>query len=220
MVLQMIENCMYKDVCTNECSQSCIRYLETRYLLDNSNIPQYMQRPVVLIPDDCDYDAFCKLAEIKNDINSFVSSGKNLYITSEMTGNGKTTWAIKLMLKYFDSVWCGNGFNVRGVFIHVPTFLLKCKDFDNIDRAFEDLKSKLINVDLVIWDDIGSNALSNYDLSQLLMYIDQRILSGKSNIFTGNLLKQDLEKLLGSRLASRVWNTTSRVIEFRGKDKR
>ena len=212
-------NCLYKEVCNNECSESCVRYLEMSYLLDNSNIPKHMQRLISLIPDDCDYESFCKLAEIKSNISDFVKDGKNLYIVSNNTGNGKTTWSIKLMLKYFDTVWAGNGFNIRGIFIHIPTFLLKCKDFNNKDEQFEELKSHLIDVDLVVWDDIGSNALSNYDLSQLLMYIDQRILSGKSNIFTGNLFERELERSLGSRLASRICHTST-IIEFRGKDKR
>lgn len=212
-------NCLYKEVCNNECVSNCIRYLEMEALLNQSNIPKNMQRIISLSPEDCDYDAFCKLADIKEEIVDFVNAGKNLYIVSTNTGNGKTTWSIKLMLKYFNDIWIGNGFNTRGVFIHVPTFLLKCKDFNNKDTEFEELKSRLIDVDLVIWDDIGSNGLSNYDLSQLLMYIDQRVLSGKSNIFTGNLLEQELNRLLGSRLASRIWNT-SEIVQFYGKDKR
>lgn len=212
-------NCLYKEVCNNECSESCVRYLEMSYLLDNSNIPKHMQRLISLIPDDCDYESFCQLAEIKSNMSDFVSKGSNLYILSKNTGNGKTTWSIKLMLKYFDEIWAGNGFNPRGVFIHIPTFLLKCKDFNNKDEQFELLKSYLMTVDLVVWDDIGSNALSNYDLSQLLMYVDQRILSGKSNIFTGNLNERELENSLGSRLASRIYHTST-VIEFYGKDKR
>ena len=212
-------NCLYAEICTNECSTNCIRYLEMSNLLNSSNIPKNMQRIISLIPDDCDYDTFCRLKAIKDDIKGFVESGSNLYLVSETTGNGKTTWAIKLMLKYFDEIWAGNGFNTRGLFIHVPTFLLKCKDFNNKDPEFEELKSNTLNVDLVIWDDIGSNGLSNYDLSQLLMHIDQRILAGKSNIFTGNLLERDLEKALGSRLASRIWHT-SVIAELHGKDKR
>lgn len=212
-------DCIYKDVCLNECSESCVRYLEMSYLLDNSNIPKHMQKIIRLIPDDCDYETFVELADIKDNIKEFVDKGCNLYLLSKNTGNGKTTWAIKMMLKYFDEIWAGNGLNTRAVFIHVPTFLLKCKDFNNKDTDFEELKSKLLTVDLVVWDDIGSNGLSNYDLSQLLMHIDQRMLSGKSNIFTGNLGQRELENLLGSRLASRIYNAST-VLELFGKDKR
>lgn len=213
-------DCLYKDVCTNEpCNEACVRYIEMKSLLDQSNIPKSMQRIISLVPEDCDYQAFCRLAQIKSDIRAFVESGSNLYLFSTNTGNGKTTWSIKLMLKYFDEIWAGNGLNARAVFIHVPTFLLKCKDFNNKDAEFEELKSKLLDIDLVVWDDIGSNGLSNYDLSQLLMYIDQRVLASKSNIFTGNLGEIDLERALGSRLSSRIWHT-SEVIQFYGKDKR
>lgn len=213
-------DCLYKEVCTNEpCNEACVRYVEIKALLEQSNIPKSMQRIISLTPEDCDYDSFCRLAEIKSTIDDYVAIGSNLYLVSTNTGNGKTSWSIKLMLKYFDKVWAGNGLNARAVFIHVPTFLLKCKDFNNKDPEFEELKSKLIDIDLVVWDDIGSNGLSNYDLSQLLMYIDQRILAKKSNIFTGNLLESELERALGSRLSSRIWHT-SEVIQFYGKDKR
>lgn len=212
-------NCLYTDICTNKCSESCIRYLEMKALLDGSNIPENRQRLVKLIPDDVDYDTFCVLAEIKDSIKDYVANGDNLYIVSRNTGNGKTTWAIKMMIKYFDEIWAGNGLNTRGIFIHVPTFLLKCKDFENKDPKFEELKSKLLDVDLVVWDDVGSTGMSNYDLTQLLMYIDQRILAGKSNIYTGNLMFEELQKSLGHRLASRIWNVSS-IAELQGKDRR
>lgn len=216
----MVENCWYKDVCSvDTCSNNCIRYNEMVVLLETSNIPKNKWTPVSLIPDDCDYDAFVELADIKDNINDFVSKGSNLYLYSKCTGNGKTTWSIKLMLKYFDTVWAGNGFKCRGLFIHTPTFLTKLKNFDIKDLEFEQLKKLLPTVDVVVWDDIASTYLSNYDYSQLLTFIDQRCLSNKSNIFTGNLDKSGIEKILGSRLASRVWNASKRI-EFKGSDKR
>jgi DNA replication protein DnaC len=189
-----------------------------KYLMENSNIPLNRQKPDVLEAGN-DFKAFCELADIKDNIVNFVENGDNLYITSEETGNGKTAWAIKLMLKYFNEVWAGNGFRTRGIFIHTPTFLTKLKDFNNKDARFDDIKEQLTRVDLVVWDDIGANELSQYDHTQLLTYIDQRVLEQKSNIYTGNLNKEELEKSLGTRLASRVWNT-SMVIEFKGKDRR
>ena len=123
------------------------------------------------------------------------------------------------MLKYFNDVWPGNGFKCRGIFIHVPTFLTRLKNFNALDEEFERIKSELPNVDLVIWDDIASTELSSYDHSQLLTYIDQRILAGKSNIFTGNLGSPEIVKALGTRLASRVWNSSKRI-ELKGRDKR
>ena len=138
------EDCWYNSVCVNECSNNCLRYIEMKYLMDNSDIPQSKQIPAQLIPEKIDKDSFRQLSELKNDIVDFVKSGASIYIWGAHTGNGKTSWAIKLLLKYFDEIWAGNGFNVRGVFVHVPTFLIKSKDFKNNDQAFEELKRKIL----------------------------------------------------------------------------
>lgn len=210
-------NCWYKDVCTLESCTNCIRYLEMKYLLDNSGIPKSRQLPMIL-DAGVDYDAFCKLADLKDDIVNFVNRGANLYICSRVTGNGKTSWAIKLMLKYFDNVWAGNGFRVRGMFVHVPTLINQLKNFES--PLSQEYKDNLINADLVIWDDIASTKLSEYDHSQLLSYIDQREFKDLSNIFTGNIIGiAALENSVGIRLASRLWNNST-VIEFNGKDRR
>ena len=216
--------CWYEEVCgvrTDECHKTCARYHEMKYMMDTSGIPKNRQMPARLEPEDCDFDAFTRLAEIKDSIVDFVDSGNNLYITSSIVGNGKSSWSLKLMLKYFDSMWDGNGFVPRGVFVHVPTFLLKCKDFKNDDQEFEEMKKRLLDVDLVIWDDIASTAVTGYDISQMLMYIDARVFSGKSNIYTGNIVNRDtMEKALGTKLVSRIWGSNTEVIEFKGGDRR
>lgn len=219
----MIDDCLYKDVCniadTEDCNDSCLRYAEMNNLLLMSNLPKNRWTPSALTPDDCDFEAFCKLADIKDNIKDFVYNGESLYIYSEKTGNGKTTWSIKMLLKYFDSVWAGNGLRCRGLFIHIPTLLNQLKDFENKTPDTEQLRKLIPNVDVVIWDDIASSNLSNYDLSQLLIFIDQRVLCGKSNIFTGNFDFEQMKKYLGSRLASRIWNSSTRI-KLQGGDKR
>ena len=212
------EKCWYKDVCTIECTNSCLRYIEMKFLMDNSDIPPTKQIPDKLTPEVQDLDAFTKLNELKLDIVDFVASGKNLYLWSEHTGNGKTSWALKLMLKFFDEIWAGNGFRVRGKFVHVPTFLLQLKNFN--DPLSEEYKNDILNCDLLILDDIASVGISQYDLSQLLLYIDNRSLNGKSIIYTGNLDMHNMDKVLGSRLTSRIWSKNTEVIELKGADRR
>lgn len=212
------DKCWYKEVCDQECSSTCIRYLEMKYLVDHSGIPLVNQYPIPLNPDDVDYQAFCQLANIKDNIYDFVNRGQNLFITSVNTGNGKTSWSIKLMLKYFDTVWAGNGFAVRGLFLHTPSILEQLKNFK--DPLSTDFKQLIQETDLVIWDDIASTEMSNYDLTQLLIYVDARLLNGKSNIYTGNISSvENLQKIMGVRLASRIYNN-SRVVIFEGKDRR
>lgn len=212
--------CWYKEVCSEEtesCQNSCIRYSEMLYLVENSGIPRNRWIPTVL-DAGCDYQKFVQLAEIKKDILQYVQNGSNIYLTSEYTGNGKTSWAIKLLLKYFDEIWAGNGFRIRGLFIHIPTLLLQLKNFSN--PLSEDYKQSILDCDLIVWDEIGYSELSNYDYSNLLMFLENRILSGKANIFTSNCnTKKKLDGVVGAKLASRIWET-SEVIEFKGKDRR
>ena len=210
--------CWYKDVCTAECSLACVRFTEMQHLMQSSGLPKNRQMPETLTPSDEDYDAFCLLADIKDDIKTFVEQGENLFICSLNTGNGKTSWAIKLMLKYFDSIWAGNGLRTRALFVHVPTLLLQLKNFENPLDA--DYKRSLTDADLVIWDDVCATTVSNYDYANLLMYLDNRLLNNKANIFTSNLItKGQLEKVLGARLASRIWETST-IVELKGKDRR
>ena len=188
-----------------------------KYLISNSGIPKNKQYPQELIAD-VDLEPYCELAEIKSNIAEFVENGDNLFICSRYTGNGKTSWAIKLLLKYFDEIWAGNGFRVRGLFVNVPTLLLQLKNFSN--PLSEEYKKQLLEADVVVWDEIASSSISNYDYSNLLMFLDYRIAECKSNIFTSNVTSsEELEKNVGSKLASRIWNT-SRIIKFNGKDRR
>lgn len=217
MANERISDCWYLDVCSQQCSSTCVRYTEMKHLMESSDIPKNMQKAVILEAGE-DYDPFCSLASIKDNIIQFVESGSNLYITSKYPGNGKTSWAIKLMLKYFDQVWAGNGFQTRGLFVHVPTFLLKAKDFKS--PISEEYKQSLLDCDLIVWDDIASISLSQYDFSQLLMYIDNRILSQKANIFTSNVEdREQLNNIIGVKLTSRIYNT-AQIITFVGKDRR
>ena len=209
-------DCWYKKVCNYDSCINCIRYSEMKYLIENSGLPKNRQKPQELVAG-CDYKEFTRLNNLKNEILDFVETGDSLYICSKATGNGKTSWAIKMLLKYFDCIWAGNGFRVRGYFIHVPSLLTTLKDFSH---PHNDIKHILDTVDLVVWDDIAATKLSEYDISQLLTLIDTRIVNGQSNIYTGNLVTMDtLENCVGTRLASRIWNT-SLVVEFKGKDRR
>ena len=211
-------DCWYESVCCNECSASCLRFIEMKYLMDNSGIPENKQLPSQLIPETQDREAFRILNDIKSHVVDFVHSGQNLYIWGNHTGNGKTSWALKIMMKYFDEIWAGNGFRTRGKFVHVPTLLVKLKDFSN--PLSEEYKNDILNCDLLILDDIASAGISQYDLTQLLLYIDHRTMYEKSTIYTGNLGFNDLHSALGAKLASRIWSNTTTKVELKGADRR
>lgn len=216
------EECWYLGVCPKSpdgCSNTCLRYSEMLSLVQQSNIPPSKWVPLKLRPGK-DRLAFIHLQEIKDDIENWTKKGGNLYIYSDTFGNGKTSWAIKLMLAYFNKVWAGNGFRRRGIFVSVPEFMDRNREIiNNRDEEFVKIREDLLKCDLVIWDDITSIKLTDFNHAVLLNYIDARMLSNKANIFTGNVDYEGMVKNLGGRLASRVWNG-SEIVQFVDQDKR
>lgn len=199
------QECWYGKVCQLDCSSTCIRYNEVKYLMESSGIPKAQQTPKTLIPlNQSDKEIFIRLRDIKDNIVEYVNEGKNFYICSNQAGTSKTSWVFKILLKYIDSIWSGNGFRTRCLFIHVPTFLQQIKNFDK--PLTEEYKENIKNCDLVCWDDIATTKLSEYEYNQLLTFIDARMLNEKSNIYTSNITsKEMLEGTIGVRLASRVY---------------
>lgn len=219
-----LERCWWKDKCdkqnTDQCGASCIRYMEVDYLLYASGLPKARHKTERLIPQKVDVESFRYLGRVLGNVESFVAQGHNLYIYSVKFGNGKTSWAIKILQKYFSRIWAGNGFRPRGVFMHVPTFLNTLKSTISCpDIEFNRIRSLLPHADVVVWDDIAATKLSDYDHGQLLSYIDQRVLNGLSNIYTGNLDGTNIANAIGNRLASRVWNLSEKV-RLEGEDSR
>lgn len=210
-------DCWYAKICDEDCSK-CVTYPQMKWQFDNSGLPKSKYMPIKLIPQKIDIEAFNKLADIRESIVEFVDGGENLYICGSNPGNGKTSWAIKMLQTYFHYVAEGNLWNVKGMFVSVPSLLLQFKDFNS--PLSKEYKDNLERADLLILDDVAVTGLTQYDYLQLFSLIDKRILANKSMIFTSNNTSlKDLENSVGARLASRIWNV-SEVIEIKGGDRR
>lgn len=212
------EDCWYHSICNNDCSR-CLKYKYIRRLMYFANVPEVLHRPIPLECERRDLNAFQRLTDIKDHIDEFIENGDNLYICSHNTGNGKTSWALKLMFKYFSYVWdiCDID-EPQALLVYIPEFILALKDFNNplSKKYLEQIKT----VPLVIFDDIGTGEISSYDYTQLLVYINARQMARLSTIYTSNIVSLDeLSNKVGDKLASRIYNT-SEVIELRGKDMR
>lgn len=212
--------CWYIDTCKDDCSR-CTIYTEMKYQMDNSGLPKAQQRPIALYLTDTnsgDKNAFYRLADIRKDIVEFVESGNNLYICSVHTGNGKTSWAIKMLHTYFHHTAPYNYGRITGMFVSTTDLLLKLKDFNNpLPKSYKD---NLENADIIVWDDIAVSGISQYDFTQLYNIIDKRILAKKCNIFTSNQVDyKGISNVLGTRLASRIFYT-SEIVQLKGKDMR
>lgn len=201
--------CWYKAGCNmaaDKCEKTCHRYLEMNFLINNCGMKNAERFLKPLQPDTRDIPSFLRLQQIKDNIVEYVQNGNNLYVNSECLQTGKTTWALKILYKFFDDVWAGNGFRVRGYFIYVPEFLEKIKSFEyKQSPEFKELDRILKTADLVVWDDISSCTLSPAEQTMLNIYIDKRIIDGKANIYTGLWQTQDnLKTALGPKLHARL----------------
>ena len=213
-------NCWYVKSCKDDCDR-CTTYVQMKWQMEHSGLPEAKQRPITLYMTEDnagDERAYDRLTEIRKNIVEFVFKGKNLYICSSRTGNGKTSWAIKMLHTYFHYTAEGNYENLKGMFVSTADFLLKAKDFNNpMSKTYRD---NLENVDLVIWDDIALTNMTQYDYTQFYNIIDKRILAEKSNIFTTNCVDvKKLADLVGAKIASRIYYT-SEIVELKGKDMR
>ena len=212
-------NCLYE----NKCNKSfCMKNYKVDYYFNQAYIPETKRtKPVLFIDKDgSDEESFTRLANIEKNIETFVNDGKNIYLYSNNTGNGKTSWSLRLAGDYINTVWLKKSMKPIVLFISVPKFLLELKA--NISAKSDYIQHILENVidcDLVIWDDIGSKNGTEFEISHLLSIIDQRINNGKSNIYTSNVSDNELHQILGDRLYSRVFNY-SECIQIFGKDKR
>lgn len=218
----MNDKCLFFEVCQTKenCSVDCIRYAEMTYLMNHSGLPNNLKKKIVLVPDNNDYDAFVTLADIKDNMKEFVNSGKNLFIYSSNSGNGKTTWLSKLLKSYFNQIWAGNGFRTRGYYIDLPTFFIELKEaINNPNEELDELKEFLKNVDLLCIDSITSITLSEFELNYLMYIVDYRINNNLSTIYASNLDENGLLRFFGTRLKSRIFNN-SQIIRFQGRDKR
>lgn len=223
-----IEKCWFRKVCKHKddleyCKNNfCIPQNKMNYLCEQSYLSEKDKYPIPLVPDadGTDKDKFIELKSIQGDISNFVTAGKNLFIYSKITGNGKSAWSKKLLLSWFNSIILFTDYECRGLYINLPKFFNELKNNINQKSQYiEDIKANYAKVDLIVWDEIGIKNLGIWEHDILLDFINTRIENGKSNIYTSNMLPEEIKERMGDRLYSRIIQT-SKLIELEGKDKR
>lgn len=202
--------------------QFCIKWFKINSLQDEALLENKQKRdiPLILDEDKADKNAYLRLKEIQQQIESFATQGGNLFIWSSITGTGKTSWAVKLLNSYIDKIWYKSDLKCKCLFINVPKLLISLRE--NISQKLDyvsHIKENVLNADIVVWDDIATKGFTTFEMENLFNFIDNRLNSGKANIYTSNLIGDHLKESVGDRLYSRIINS-SEIIQFIGKDKR
>ena len=200
----------------------CVRKFKIEKLKDYALLTEKQRERVTLRLDRSGVDrkAYNRLKVIEENICNFVDKGKNLYLYSSKCGVGKTLWSLRLLNTYLETIWYKSDLTCRGLFISVPNLLITTKEnFSNRQENVEHVKKYIFDADLVVWDDISTKGFTEFETETIFNYIDGRLQNGKSNIYTSNVIGDDLRASLGDRLFSRI-ETASEVVVFNGLDKR
>lgn len=205
-----------------DCNSFCLKKykLDKLYELALLSDKQKVRVNFQLDLDELDKDNFEYLSLIDKNILKFVNDGGNLYIYSSTTGNGKTSWSIRMIQSYFNKIWLKSPLKCRALFINVPRYLLAIKD--NISQKSEyvqHIKENVLDADLVVWDEVGTKGLTQFEHENILNIINARVDAGKANIYTSNLNNEELHLAVGDRLYSRIV-ILSDSVELVGSDKR
>lgn len=222
------KDCYIQDKCKVFNQGNCVtsdEYCPKLYkfdILNDKALISLANRKRIPLVTDCtnDTNQFKQLQLFEKKIEELVEEGVNIYIYSSTTGNGKTSWAYRLAEAYISSIWYKCEPTCKVLFIDVPKFLHAIKD--NISEKNDYacyIKDNVIDADLVIWDDIATKVMSEFEIENILGYINDRINQQKSNIYTTNISPDILSDKISARLASRIVNL-SEVIHLTGSDKR
>ena len=226
--------CWMKDTCKKyqnsskdcECRNSdvfCIKLFKLQQLYDLSLLTekQRIRIPLRIDADGTDKQAFERLSVIESDVVRYFSDlGNSLYIYSGNVGNGKTTWAVRLIQSYLTNVWYRCDIDCKALFVSVPKYLIAMKDnISETNDYAQHVKKYVYSADVVVFDDIATKSATQFEHEMLFNIIDTRVNLGKSNIYTSNMDYVGLVNTVGERIASRIFNTSEKI-RFDGKDKR
>ncbi len=89
---------------------------------------------------------------------------------------------------------------------------------DHFQRNDDSFLTNLLEADLLVLDDLGTEFVNAYTLSVLYQLINSRMLKGKSSIYTTNLnAERDFVPRYTEKIASRLLGSTS-LFHFFGED--
>lgn len=216
--------CYAEDYCKKDkssCSEVCGGYRVLRALYSLSRMPLKYQYRMDLVPDDIDLRAFEALNEFKENIVDHVNKGEGLYIWGENTGNGKTSWACKIMGYYFRKIAFSSGLENEGLYIYLPTFLDDLRNsYNTSSPEFEEELEMVKGCRLLIIDDIGAERVTEWVRERIVSIINTRASNGLCTIYTSNLsLKGLTDKLGDDRISSRIKGSVQEI-NLLGKDNR
>ena len=190
-------------------------------LFEASGLPQKYFHPQVLVDRKVDIECWEYLEDIRNHIVEEVENGISIVITSATVGNGKTSWAVRLLQRYLAETALDGRIADKGMFVVSAQLLTEFGDYNYFEtmQQFLERFEKLKKCDLLVIDEIGGGMLTKASYPYLYDLVNYRVDNNLSTIYTTNYSDEEIIDLLGQRLYSRIYDT-SVVLEFEASNVR
>ena len=196
-------------------SQSNIRSLISRENFRNFDDSLFSDNPY----KDYPITPYQNIQHIKKSlygfINDFDKQNNNLYIFGDV-GRGKTYLLNSIAKEILD----------RNYSVLYMTSSRLFKFLNDYNWAFEEARAKhqeqfdfILECDLLIIDDLGSEPSSKNDSANLFEVVNNRMIAGKPIIFSTNFDETMLSEMYGERIFSRIIGNSD-VYEIFGEDLR
>lgn len=148
---------------------------------------------------------FCK-SYAKN----FNQKSQSIFMKGK-TGLGKTHLSLSIANEVIKK-----GFGV--IYVSAPSVMSRLeKEHFSYDKQSTATQEALLECDLLIIDDLGTEFTTQFSTSAIYNIFNSRLLAGKPVIINTNLTLQELEKLYSQRFVSRIIGQAVRL-DFFGKD--
>ena len=146
----------------------------------------------------------------KNYAHDFTDSSNSILMKGA-TGLGKTHLSLAIANEVIHK-----GYGV--IYVSAPSLMQRLeKQFFSKNNDDDSVVDMLLECDLLIVDDLGTEFHSQFSVSQMYNIFNSRLLSGKPIIINTNLSLSELEKVYTERFVSRIVGNAEKL-DFLGKD--
>ncbi|MEE0913876.1 MAG: ATP-binding protein [Ruminococcus sp.] len=157
------------------------------------------------------YDQMSRILRYcRNYAQNFKMNSESIFMKGA-TGLGKTHLSLAIANEVINK-----GYGV--IYVSAPTLMQKLeKQFFSKSDENDATINMLLECDLLIVDDLGTEFHAQFSVSQMYNIFNSRMLSNKPIIINTNLTMRELEKIYTERFVSRI-SGNAQKLDFLGKD--
>lgn len=140
--------------------------------------------------------------------NNFSESSQSILMTGG-SGLGKTHLSLAIAKSAVDKGY--------GVIYVSSSIVCKQMEYERFVKNTDETEQSLSDCDLLIFDDLGTEFMTNFIMPTLYNIINKRLITSKPTIISTNFSVDKIREVYDQRIASRLLGAYKRM-EFKGND--